>query len=96
MATKETAQQSLEYVKRYMKDIDDPVLGDYEMAFPVVNRRVSMNKVGHTGVLWVRNDLQSHVEIGGIIFLLEYRARRPDNNIPRLSLEEVFKKWEID
>ena len=96
MATEETARQSLEYVTKYMKDIDDPVLGDYEMSFPVVDRTVSMNKAGHTGVLWVRNDLQAHVEVGGILFLLEYRVRRPDSNIPRLSLEEVFKKWEID
>ena len=96
MATAETARQSLEYVKRYMSDIDDPVLGHYEMSFPVVDRTVSMNNPGHTGVLWVRNDLQAHVEIGGILFLLEYRVRRPDSNILTLSLEEVFKKWEID
>ena len=96
MATAESARQSLEYVKRYMSDIHDPVLGDYEMSFPVVDRSVSMNNRGHTGVLWVRNDLQAHVEVGGILFLLEYRVRRPDSNIPSLSLEEIFKKWEID
>jgi hypothetical protein len=79
-----------------MSDIDDPVLGHYEMAFPVVDRMLSMFNHGYSGILWVRNDLQAHVQVGGIIFLLEYRARRPDNNIPRLSLEEIFKKWEID